>query len=241
MFGGGGERVRAEQVHAERVHAERVRAERVRAAGLHAVGLRAPARRWRHRCATALCALVLVLAAGPIRAGEISEAKRKLVEELLAISGYADMASQMSEQQALVELMRIRPSFKPMMEFAVSEQRDLSKEEQAKLLEALSSFEKFAESFRERLQGELDFSKIISDVYYPLYDQAFSEDDLRQMVEFYRTPVGRKTIRQMPAIMQSASEAIDRIVRPVSIRVIQDIVAAERERLADGEADPARP
>jgi hypothetical protein len=164
---------------------------------------------------------------------EISESKRKLIEELLAISGYADMANQMSEQQAYVELMRIRPSYRPMMEFAVSEQRELSDEDKQRLLERLSDFDAFSEQFGTRLGENLDFSKVITDVYYPLYDSAFSEGDLEKMVEFYRTPVGRKTIRQMPAIMQNAAETIDRLVRPVSIRVIQDIVAEERRRVED--------
>ena len=175
----------------------------------------------------------LAVSIAPSAGAEISESKRKLIEELLAISGTTEMATQMSEQQTYVELMRIRPSYRPMMEFAVSEQQDLSKDDQQKLLAELADFEGFAEQFRQRLLGELNFSKIITDVYYPLYDETFSEDDLEKMVEFYRTPVGRKTIQRMPTIMQSASQAIDRTVRPISIRVIQEIVAEKRRDLSE--------
>jgi hypothetical protein len=127
--------------------------------------------------------------------------------------------------------MRIRPSYQPMMEYAVSEQHDLSKEEQQKLLEKLGDFEGFAATFRSKFTERLNFSKIVSEIYYPLYDEVFSEDDLSKMLEFYRTPVGRKTIESMPEIMQRAAQGIDQIVRPAAIEVIQGIVADEREKL----------
>ncbi len=176
--------------------------------------------------------MFLVFALATDSAAEISESKRKLIQELLGISGSASMPEQMAEQQTYVELMRIRPSFKPMMEFAVSEQRDLSKQEQQELLEKIGDFKAFAARFRTRFAERLNFSKIVAEVYYPLYDETFSEDDLAKMLEFYRTRVGRKTIESMPGIMQRASQGIDRIVRPTAIEVIQGIVADEREKFA---------
>ncbi len=175
--------------------------------------------------------MVLLLALATESGAEISESKRKLIEELLGISGSASIPEQMAQQQTYFELMRIRPTFQPMMEYAVSEQRDLSPGQQQELLEKLRDFEAFAATFRTRFTERLNFSKIVVDVYYPLYDETFSEDDLAKMLEFYRTRVGRKTIELMPGIMQRAAQGIDKIVRPTAIEVIQDIVADEREKL----------
>ncbi len=185
-----------------------------------------------HQRAGFATAIFLILALATDAAAEISESKRKQIQELLAISGGASMPEQMAQQQTYVELMRIRPSYQPMMEFAVSEQQDLSKEEQQKLLEKLSDFEAFATAFQTRFTERLNFSKIVAEVYYPLYDEAFSEDDLTEMLAFYRTRVGRKTIELMPGIMQSAAKGIDEAVRPTAIEVIQGIVADERAKLA---------
>ncbi len=184
-----------------------------------------------HRRAGFASVMFFIFALATDAGAEVSESKKKLIQELLGISGSASMPELMAEQQTYVELMRIRPSYQPMMEFAVSEQRDLSKEEQQKLLEKLVDFEAFAATFRTRFMERLNFSKIVAEIYYPLYDEVFSEDDLSKMLEFYRTPVGRKTIESMPGIMQQASEGIDRIVRPAAIEVIQSIVADEREKL----------
>jgi hypothetical protein len=182
-------------------------------------------------CLASVMSCICILALAADSGAEISESKKKLIQELLGISGSASMPEQMAEQQAYFELMRIRPSYQPMMEYAVTEQQDLSEEQQQKLLEKLGDFEAFATSFRTRFTERLNFSKVVAEVYYPLYDEAFSEDDLSKMVEFYRTPVGRKTIELMPAIMQQATQGIDQIVRPAAIEVIQAIVAEEREKL----------
>jgi hypothetical protein len=187
-----------------------------------------------HQPAGLASAIFLIFALAADSSAEISESKRMLIQELLEISGGASMPEQMAEQQTYVELMRIRPSYEPMMEFAVSEQRDLSDQEQQALLEKLGDFEAFATMFRARFMGRLNFSKIVAEVYYPLYGEAFSEDDLAKMLEFYRTRVGRKAIELMPGIMQRASQGIDRIVRPAAIEVIQGIVADERAKLGSG-------
>ena len=53
------------------------------------------------------------------------------------------------------------------------------------------------------------------------------------MVTFYRTPVGRKSIEVMPSLMQEAGAGIEEAVRPLSIGLIQEIVAEERAEMAD--------
>ena len=176
-----------------------------------------------HRRARIASVMVLISVLASDSGAEISESKQKLIKELLGISGAALNPEQMAEQQTYIELMRIRPSYQPMMEYAVTEQADLSKKKQKKLLEALSDFEAFASTFQTRFSQRLNFSKVVTDVYYPLYGDAFTEDDLEKMLEFYRTPVGRKTIELMPGIMQLAAQEIDRIVRPAAIEVIQGI------------------
>jgi uncharacterized protein len=39
-----------------------------------------------------------------------------------------------------------------------------------------------------------------------LYQKAFSEAELKQLVAFYKTPVGKKTLVQMPELMQQGAQ-----------------------------------
>jgi uncharacterized protein len=164
---------------------------------------------------------------------ELTASKSERVRELLAIVGVAGVSEQMLEQQSIVELMRIQPSYDAMMEFAVSEQRDLSEPERERLLARLADFDAFGRRFRSLFVERLNFSAIIESVYPPLYDQYFSDAELEQMLAFYRTPVGRKAIEVMPSLMVEAAQGVDRAVRPIAVGLIQQIVAEERAKLAE--------
>ncbi len=164
---------------------------------------------------------------------EPSESKENLIRELLAISGVAGMAEQMSAQYSYVELLRIQPSYPQMMQFAVSEQTDLSEEDRQRLTARLENFDQFAERFRGLFLERVDFSKIIDSVYYPLYDSYFSVNELEKMIVFYRTPAGRKAIEVMPALMQEASRGVAEAIQPQAVALIQEIVAEERAQLVD--------
>ena len=166
-------------------------------------------------------------------AAEITETKRELIRELLTIVGIAGMAEQMREQQSVVELMRMQPTYHQMMEMAATEQTDLSEADRQLLLARLEDFDAFAERFRTLFSQRLNFSTIIETVYPPLYDKYFSEEELRQMVAFYRTPVGRKSIEVMAPLMQEAVRGVEEAVQPLAIGLIQEIVAEERAALAD--------
>jgi len=164
---------------------------------------------------------------------KITEVKQEMIRELLAIVGITGMAEKMRDQQSVVELMRMQPSFHEMLELATAEQADLPEEERQLLLARLENFDAFAERYRALFNERLNFSTIIETVYPPLYDKYFSEEELRQMVGFYRTPVGRRSIEVMPSLMQEAGGAIEAAVWPISIGLIQEIVAEERATLAD--------
>jgi hypothetical protein len=164
---------------------------------------------------------------------EVTESKQEMIRELLTIVGIAGMAEQMRDQQSVVELMQMQPSYHQMMEMATSEQADLSEVDRQLLLARLDDFDAFAERFQALFIERLNFSTIIETVYPPLYGKYFSEEELRQMVTFYRTPAGRKSIEVMPSLMQEAGMGVEAAVRPLSIGLIQEIVAEERAKLAD--------
>jgi len=162
-----------------------------------------------------------------------TESKQKMIRELLRIVGIVGMAEQMRDQQGVMELMRMQPTYHEMMEWATSEQADLAEEDRQLLLARFDDFDAFAERFHVMFNERIDFSTIIGTVYPPIYDKYFSEAELRQMVTFYRTPVVRKRIELMPSVMQEAAGGVEAAVQPLVIGLILEIVAEERVTLAD--------
>ena len=164
---------------------------------------------------------------------EISESKQEVIRELLTIVGVVGMVEQMRDQRSMVELMRMQSRYHEMIEFVVSEQTDLSDKDRQRLLARLADFDAFAERFHSLFIERLDFSEIIGDVYPPLYDKYFSEEELREMAAFYSTPVGRKSIEVVPLLMQEAEGGVDQVVQPLAFGLVQEIVAETRTKLAD--------
>lgn len=61
-------------------------------------------------------------------------------------------------------------------------------------------WDRFLGAVRER-RGELE-SLIV-----PIYDRHFSTDELRQLLAFYRSPIGQKMLTEQPAIARDAMDA----------------------------------
>lgn len=179
-----------------------------------------------------VASLALALHAAASRAQD-APSKADAIRELLAIAGVAGVSEQMLEQQSLVELMRIRPLYASMIELAVSEQTDLREPQREQLRERLADFEAFAARFRSLFVERVNFSQIIESAYAPLYERYFSEQELAQMLAFYRTPVGRKSIEVMPSLLAEAARSIDEALRPLSVALVQQIVAEQRAQLGD--------
>ncbi|MCL2831780.1 MAG: DUF2059 domain-containing protein [Treponema sp.] len=42
------------------------------------------------------------------------------------------------------------------------------------------------------------------DIYVPIYDKYFTQDDIKQLIEFYESPIGKKLIEQTPSIINES-------------------------------------
>lgn len=46
----------------------------------------------------------------------------------------------------------------------------------------------------------------ITKLYVPIYDKFFTEAEIDQLIDFYKTPVGKKMVANMPAIMEGKTD-----------------------------------
>jgi hypothetical protein len=74
------------------------------------------------------------------------------------------------------------------------------------------------------------------DATVPVYQRHLTRSDLRAMVDFYSSPVGRKILREQPSMvqesMQAASGIQQKIARSVYLKIdqrMQEIVPPEKE------------
>jgi hypothetical protein len=172
-----------------------------------------------------LTALAAGLLAGAAPAqDEPAAEKRALVRELLEIAGAATAAGQVTE----VVLAELQVVFEPMVEAALESETELSAEQREALRRHLLDFERFAATFRLRLRERVDLRATLEAAYAPLYEQRFSQEELAQIVAFYRTPAGRKLVTAFPEIQQEGFARTLPVVQPAVMEVVGEVLAERR-------------
>jgi len=170
---------------------------------------------------------LLLLVFAPVAAGgaeEIPPEKERLIRELIEVSGGAQMAGQVSQ----LILAQVQREYVVMLESELARRDDLSPEEKDALRQSLGSRRRFVAKFNERFRERVGYDEILERVYIPLYDKYFSEEEIREIVAFYRSPVGEKSLRVMPGLMQEALDRSSEIIGPRAMDLAREILAEER-------------
>ena len=74
---------------------------------------------------------------------------------------------------------------------------------------------------QEALKEVLNADEIIKKIV-PVYDKNFSEEELKEMIQFYQSPAGKKLVEKMPAVLQE--------VMQVSTRYLQEKLSHIQEK-----------
>ncbi|MBS1605077.1 MAG: DUF2059 domain-containing protein [Bacteroidetes bacterium] len=76
--------------------------------------------------------------------------------------------------------------------------------------------------FWDAFMKEADMSQLFEKII-PVYEQNFSDDDIKELIVFYQSPVGRKMIDKMPVIMQQSMQIGSDWGKQLSEKVIEKL------------------
>jgi hypothetical protein len=126
------------------------------------------------------CTCILAMGIGIATAGEVSKEKRAEIERLLETTGALAMGQQVSS-------------------FFIAHMAQAIKKQNPNVPQHV--IDALPEEVNAVVREGLPFFK---EMLVPLYDKHFSLDELRGLNAFYATPVGRKAISVMPALLQES-------------------------------------
>ena len=78
-----------------------------------------------------------------------------------------------------------------------------------------------------------EFRKAVPDIVEPMieiYDGAFSGEEIKELLQFYRSPIGQKVITQMPQLLQKSMTLGQSWGQQVAKRVVDRISAKAKEK-----------
>jgi hypothetical protein len=83
----------------------------------------------------------------------------------------------------------------------------------------------FGRQLREEMKPE-DLTELV----IPIYQRHFTADEMRQLVAFYETPLGRKVATELPAVQQEAMEAGGEWGQKMGQRIGREVAQRMREK-----------
>lgn len=61
------------------------------------------------------------------------------------------------------------------------------------------------------------------DMMVPIYDKYYTHDDIRELIKFYESPVGKKMVETMPLLLQESMQAGQEWGRALSEKMLQKL------------------
>jgi hypothetical protein len=97
---------------------------------------------------------------------------------------------------------------------------------------------RFSQRFKDLYAQHVDVDELIVQIYYPVYDNAFTGEELLDIVSFYRTPSGRKLMLITPQLAQQSMERYNAMLYPQIEKIVTDIIDEEKAALSQVLAPP---
>ena len=182
--------------------------------------------------AAAAAILAVGLSAGSVRAQEpaIAPEKRALIQELLAVTNAKKNAAatmraiSAQAEQDLPRMMVQMVATDPDLKLTAQQRKDALKLAEES---AANGFRRFQTLFAQ----QVDVGRLVEDLSYPVYDRFFTAGEIKDLIAFYKTPTGKKTLEVTPQLMAETMARTNERLIPVMQQIYRQIVAEEKTEL----------
>jgi len=87
---------------------------------------------------------------------------------------------------------------------------------------------KLVDLFFEKFDSKIDPSLLVNTIV-PIYDKNLSDDDIKQLIQVYQTPIGQKLITVMPKILAESQAAGEKWGEQLGRQSMLDVLAEHPE------------
>ena len=153
----------------------------------------------------------------------ISPAKLELIKELISVTDVANTAKLTMSQSMEAMTVGLSGLFTKSLPDDLNGQ-NLSPEQLAQAKKGLAAF--FAREMKansEYMVKTIDFDKLVETVYVPLYDKYYNEQELRDLIVFYKTPTGQKVVIVEPLLAGDSTARTAQFLMPTLQQRMKDV------------------
>lgn len=123
----------------------------------------------------------------------------------------------------------------------LNERTDLTEADKKALREALiTKTEEQSKRFTAKLMQKLDYNEMIDEISAAVYDKYFTLEEIKDLIAFYKTPTGQKTLKTMTPLMTDTLQLITERMLP-KIPIIMDELQQEEKMEIEREVNARKP
>jgi len=176
--------------------------------------------------------LLLLLASGSVAAQNaeptISPAKHDLIRGLYA----AMKVDQMAQQSANLIMDHMGKQLPSMLAQVLGDSMELKGKPRAEFERALiESSERVNARIKELLPQRIKWAETMEEIFYPIYDKHFTEQELKDLLAFYTSPTGKKAIQVMPDLLKESMEKAAELMNPRLMQLINQVLEEEKQHI----------
>lgn len=164
--------------------------------------------------------LACVMFASASAQTQTSDEKQAAIKELVfLINGDNKMEDLMNTLTA-----QMQSAQDAMFKSLLDAQTDLTAADKKELENALLGDRKNTyERLQKKLNEKLNYNEMMNELASASFDKYYTLEDIRELITFYKSPVGQKAIKIMPTVMAESMQAVQEKLMPKMLIVIKEI------------------
>jgi hypothetical protein len=157
----------------------------------------------------------------------ITTEKKALIKELLEVTG----GHKTSEDMVSAMLEQMEKELPKLMSLMIDNDRHLTSTEKEELKKDVTRVAlRASKRYREMFMQRVNIGQMVDDLSYQLYDKFFTDAEIRDLITFYRSSTGKKTIEVMPSLMAESIAKTSETLLPTIQQIIREVTEAELAR-----------
>lgn len=141
-------------------------------------------------------------------------------------------ADEASHRAAVLEYFKLAD-----MEKFMNETMDQMLQAQVQMNPGMTPYQQLFKDFLAKYMAW----KVVEPEFVTLYMKAFTEAEMKQMLAFYRTPIGKKALRETPRLMQQGGQIGAKRVQENMSELMQQMQQVKQKMSSQPAPPPAAP
>lgn len=150
-----------------------------------------------------------------------SPRKAALIKELLLVTNQKKSA----EQQLEAMLANMEETLPQVLAQIVGARTQLEGDEL--LQKVTATTQRMVKRYRELLPTRINFGEVTAEISTNLYAKYYTEQELQDLIDFYKTPTGQKAIATLPELTNEALKQSNALLLPEITQLVQEIMKEE--------------